>query len=483
MSLASSARPEFATPSPSPSPPASPVPAAPPDLPFLATSTRARTATKKPPPQLSKGPTSRRCKLLLLGTGGSAAVPDITCVTDPQNGCKCCLDTLDNPRSKNIRGNTGAVVRVPGLREGDEEKTILIDCGKTFREQALKFFPKNGLRKIDACVLTHHHADAIDGLDDLRAWTYKSAIESTIPVYCTRRTYYEIRASFGYMVSKAAASGSGALPSFEWHVMPDDQDWEICGVTFTPVPVHHGRWFTTPPRPLIALGFLIDSSVLYMSDVSYIPEEQWTRLSSYLSLPTQNGLFPSSPRQLPRLQALIIDSGAALRLGPSHFALPQAIATSRRLGALKTYLTDLGHGTTHDLWCAFGREFGRGQTSRKSWHARANGAQATPAWRVRDEREQQPPAAEVYAGLESHARVEDGELWIERALEAVEQWAGGVLPGRWVRPAVDGMVIEWESPPEGRLEEVEALRGEAGREGERGSWGETRVWDDEYAYE
>lgn len=112
-----------------------------------------------------------------------------------------------------------------------------------------------------------HHADAIDGLDDLRAWTYKSAIESTIPVYCTRRTYHEIRASFGYMVSKAAASGSGALPSFEWHVMPDDQDWDICGVTFTPLPVHHGQWFTTPPRPLIALGFLIDSSVLYMSDV------------------------------------------------------------------------------------------------------------------------------------------------------------------------------------------------------------------------
>lgn len=102
---------------------------------------------------------------------------------------------------------------------------------------------------------------------------------------------------------------------------------------------------------------------------------------------------------------------------------------------------------------------------------------------MRDEREQQPPAAEVYAGLEDHATVEDRELWIERALEAVEQWAGGVLPGRWVRPAVDGMVIEWESPPEEGLDEVETLRGEAGRGGERGGWGETRVWDDEYAYE
>ena len=48
------------------------------------------------------------------------------------------------------------------------DRTILIDCGKTFREQAIEFFPKKGLRKIDALILTHHHADAIDGLDDLR---------------------------------------------------------------------------------------------------------------------------------------------------------------------------------------------------------------------------------------------------------------------------------------------------------------------------
>lgn len=60
------------------------------------------------------------------------------------------------------------------------------------------------------------HADAIDGLDDLRAWTYKSAIEKTIPIYCTRATYQAIEAGFPYMISKAAASGGGALPSFDW---------------------------------------------------------------------------------------------------------------------------------------------------------------------------------------------------------------------------------------------------------------------------
>ncbi|GAA6058379.1 hypothetical protein JCM3770_006101, partial [Rhodotorula araucariae] len=121
------------------------------------------------PPTAPHGPRRqrRRLSLMLFGTGGSAAVPDIACTTDPAHGCKCCLDTVDKPASRNIRGNTGAVIRVPAAVNGGEEKTILIDCGKTFREMALRWFPKKGLRRIDACILTHHHADAIDGLDDL----------------------------------------------------------------------------------------------------------------------------------------------------------------------------------------------------------------------------------------------------------------------------------------------------------------------------
>ena len=30
------------------------------------------------------------------------------------------------------------------------------------------WFPKYGIRKIDAIILTHPHADALNGLDDLR---------------------------------------------------------------------------------------------------------------------------------------------------------------------------------------------------------------------------------------------------------------------------------------------------------------------------
>lgn len=38
-------------------------------------------------------------------------------------------------------------------------RTILIDCGKSFLSSALEFFPRNGLRQLDAVLLTHPHAD------------------------------------------------------------------------------------------------------------------------------------------------------------------------------------------------------------------------------------------------------------------------------------------------------------------------------------
>lgn len=60
--------------------------------------------------------------------------------------------------------------------------------------------------------------------------------------------------------------------------MPEDQEWVICGMTITPFPFHHGHYFdpSRPARPLICSAFLIDSTVLYISDVRWV--EFLTRL-------------------------------------------------------------------------------------------------------------------------------------------------------------------------------------------------------------
>lgn len=40
-------------------------------------------------------------------------------------------------------------------------RTIVIDAGKNFQAAALEWFPKYGLRRIDALLITHPHADGI----------------------------------------------------------------------------------------------------------------------------------------------------------------------------------------------------------------------------------------------------------------------------------------------------------------------------------
>ncbi|ORY55537.1 beta-lactamase-like protein [Leucosporidium creatinivorum] len=399
-------------------------------------------------------------RLVVLGSGGSAAVPDIACVTNPRGlGCACCMAAMTKEGKHNVRGNTGALLIVP--QQDGSERNILIDCGKTFREQALRIFPKKRLRRIDACILTHHHADAIDGLDDLRSWTYQAAVEKSIPIYCTRTTYQNVAEGFPYMISKKAASGSGAVPSFQWHVFDETEPLWIAGIRITPLPVHHGVYFTSPPSPLISMGFLINSTLMYCSDVSFIPESTWATIAREVTLPSSTGTYSTSYPPLPRLCALIIDS-SSLRLSKSHFGLPQALGTARRLGALKTYLTDLPHMTSHECWLHFCEDYGKGREPDKEvpWSS-GGGGRRKEVWRKWEEGEQQGPYAHVYGEFDPVD--EDFEVFTEKALEAIEEWDGGVLAGRrpWVRPLADGLTISWT-------------------EGESVDISEERVWDDLY---
>lgn len=306
-------------------------------------------------------------------------------------------------------------------------------------------------------------------------WTYKSAIERTIPIYCTRTTYDQIASSFPYMISKAAASGSGALPSFDWRVMREDDEWDVCGVKIVPVPVHHGHYFdraSGPQRPLISLGFLIDSTVLYMSDVrcaalssswthtlahnlklrSHIPEAQIARLASYLSLPsstssqssfTPASRLPSLPLPLPRLSALILDAGALFSTNPSssHFSLPLALSLAARLGAQRTYLTDLPHGVSHASWVAWAEAYS------------ARGARRSP--------DADPDELVGLPGVSPRSFARAADAYIAAHITEAEDKA--VAPARWVRPAFDGLVLRWQ-----------------GWDSARGDDGSERVWDSGY---
>ena len=58
-------------------------------------------------------------------------------------------------------------------------------------------FPNRGLGKIDGLLLTHGHADAMYGLDDLRSWTMRS-IQDCIDVYTNQDTFNVVCSVFPY---------------------------------------------------------------------------------------------------------------------------------------------------------------------------------------------------------------------------------------------------------------------------------------------
>jgi hypothetical protein len=80
-------------------------------------------------------------------------------------------------------------------------------------------------------------------------------------------------------------------------------------------------------QPFLCFGFKIERSIVYLSDVSFIPDDIWPLLSG--------------------AELCILD---CLHLKPhtSHLALDVSIATARRINAKRTYLTGFSHNVSHD---------------------------------------------------------------------------------------------------------------------------------------
>jgi glyoxylase-like metal-dependent hydrolase (beta-lactamase superfamily II) len=49
-----------------------------------------------------------------------------------------------------------------------QKRCVLVDAGKTMRDACMRVLPKYGVANVDGILLTHGHADAILGLDDVR---------------------------------------------------------------------------------------------------------------------------------------------------------------------------------------------------------------------------------------------------------------------------------------------------------------------------
>lgn len=209
-------------------------------------------------------------------------------------GCGCTVCTSGNPRDKRTRAS---------LLLCYNDHTVLIDTSTDLREQALR----QHIRRIDAVLFSHAHADHVNGIDDLRGFHFIH--REIIPCFASQETLEVLQKGFSYIFSEH--EGSGYPPLLDAHevTMP----FELFGQVITPIPLLHGR--TT------ATGYRI-GNFAYLTDCSSIPEA---------SIPLLQGL-----------ELLVID-GLRWSEHPCHFNITGAIAVARQLKSPRTVLTHLTH--------------------------------------------------------------------------------------------------------------------------------------------
>ena len=191
-------------------------------------------------------------------------------------------------------------------------RSILVDTSTDLRTQALA----NDLRRVDAILFTHTHADHVFGIDDVRRFNQMQ--QAAIPCFADAATVASLRRMFAYIFEPPRQKGGG-LPQLS--LFPLAGAFSLGGVEIVPVPLFHGV--------MPVLGFRL-GSFAYLTDCNRIPDASLALLAG--------------------VKTLIID---ALRHRPhsTHFSVGEAAEVASRLGVERAYLThishDLGHAATN----------------------------------------------------------------------------------------------------------------------------------------
>ncbi|MCI0444192.1 MBL fold metallo-hydrolase [bacterium] len=230
-------------------------------------------------------------KITFMGSGTSMGVPTV--------GCECAVCLSDDPHNKRTRAS---------LLVQSRGRNILIDTATDFRAQAIR----EGLKRVDAVLYTHSHADHILGLDDLRPFSYRQQLH--IPCYGNQEALNGVCDVFKYVFSEPQPGGS--IPRIE--PRPVQGSFEFEGVPIQPLPVLHGM--------LPVNGYRI-GGMSYLTDLSEIPDSTYEMLygTSILIL----GVLRYAPH-------------------PTHLNIDKALRIIERVSPDAAYFTHISHDFDHN---------------------------------------------------------------------------------------------------------------------------------------
>jgi riboflavin kinase/FMN adenylyltransferase len=193
-------------------------------------------------------------------------------------------------------------------------RNVLIDTSPDLRQQALRL----GLKRVDAILYTHAHADHIMGLDDVRPFNFVQ--REGIPIYASAASMEIIQRSFPYIFDSRPTESS--KPKIIPHLFADGPI-SLFGLDFIPVRLAHGKG--------VSYGFRFGNAA-YLTDHSDIPDESVAKLQNL------DVLFLDALRHKPH---------------PTHTTLARAVEWVAQLKPRRAFLThichDLAHARTEEL--------------------------------------------------------------------------------------------------------------------------------------
>ena len=231
--------------------------------------------------------------ILFLGSGTSAGIPSLC--------CDCGVCRSNNNKNKRLRASI--LVR-------NEGNHLLIDTSTDLRQQCLA----HNITHINQVLYTHHHADHLHGIDELRSFNYFNKV--VIPCYGNKDTIHEIKERFNYIFDKTTQVGGG-LPKLTLNIV-GNENFNLGGVSITPLDIIHGK--------LTILGYKLNKCA-YITDCSEIPLE--------------------SKKLLQNLDILILNA-LGFDPHPTHFSLSQALDAVKELQPKRAILTHINHKFDHE---------------------------------------------------------------------------------------------------------------------------------------
>lgn len=186
-------------------------------------------------------------KVTILGCGSSGGVPLI--------GCTCSVCTSRNP--KNNRTRVSLYIEINKLK-------LLVDTSPDLRQQALR----EGLKRVDAVLYTHDHADHTHGIDDLRSFNYLA--NASIPLYGDAHTMEALTKRYAYAFGPPPEK-IWARPSLTAHSLPNapTHAFSVKNVDITAFEQLHGKFKT--------LGYRI-GDFAYSTDTNELSETAFAAL-------------------------------------------------------------------------------------------------------------------------------------------------------------------------------------------------------------